>query len=122
MRPFGTQLRLAPGIEYRIDLETPTYLSGFDIECFDAAPISINAVNGMSDKQVVAQNRRRGKNPVRVSCVCGAARSVRVAANHGFPAQRTVPSVQAVDGLAGSKVDTIIDDRGRRSNDPAITQ
>src|SRR6266478_1117482 len=79
------QSRLAAGIQYRIDLETPTDLSGFDIERFDAAPISINAVNSMPDKQIVAQNRGRGKNPVRVICVHSAARIVWVAANYGLP-------------------------------------
>src|SRR6266851_2453770 len=116
------QLRLAAGIQYRIDLETPTDLSGFDIERFDAAPISISAVDSMADKQVVAKNGGRGKNPVRVSCVHSAPRPVRVAANHCFPTQRTVPSVQAVDGLAGTKVDAIVDDCGRRGYDPAISQ
>ena len=94
----------------------------FDIKRFDAAPISIGAVDRMADKQSTAQDRGRGKNPVRVSCVHNAAGLVRVAANHGFPTQRTVASVQAVDGLAGAKVDTIAGDRGRRGYDPAITQ
>ena len=100
----------------------PTDLSGFDIERFDTAPISIYAVDTMTDKETVAQNRGRGKNPVRVRRVHSAARLVWVPTNHRFPTQRTVPSVQAVDGLAGAKVDAIAEDRGRRGYDPAITQ
>src|SRR5262249_33673221 len=89
-------------------------------ERFNAPPISINAVDSMPDKQIVAQYRGRGKNPVRVNCVHSAVRLVRVAANHFFPTQRTVPSIQAVEGLAGSKVNPIIDDCGRRGYDPAV--